>query len=179
MCCFFSLIQISIWLSEYNWEPSDHPWNTLVLSLMLHRQRRTFPYGLQLVFTIQSFAFSPLIPLFLPFPLATVSLILLFVLAIVISRVCRRSNICIIGDDIFAAGTGCSLNRNISRQITIRYVRKMLRACLLISFLFFAICHSLWIVFFYTCAIRYRLAFFVVCNSSNYLILIFDPRTKQ
>lgn len=134
-CVIYEIFLIAypnIYGSEYNWKSSDHPWNTLALSLTLHRQRRNFPYR-QLVFTIQPFAFSPLIPLFLPFPLATVSLILPFVFTIAISRVCRRSNICIIGDDVFAVGTGgCSLNRNtLSRQITIRHGKKCY-ACLLI-----------------------------------------------
>jgi len=140
-CEIFLIVYLNIYGSKYNWKSSDYPWNTLALSLTLHRQRRNFPYR-QLVFTIQPFAFSPLIPLFLPFPHATVSLILPFVFTIAISRVCRRSNICIIGDDIFAVGTGCSLNRNtLSRQITIRYEKNV----------FFAICHSPWIVFLFLC----------------------------
>lgn len=53
-------------------------------------------------------------------PVSIVSLILPFVLTIAISRVCRRSNICIIGDNIdVCVGLGCSLNRNtLSWQIT-------------------------------------------------------------
>jgi len=153
ICVIYEIFLIAypnIYGSEYNWKSSDHPWNTLALSLTLHRQRRNFPYR-QLVFTIQPFAFSPLIPLFLPFPLTTVSLILPFVFTIAISRVCRRSNICIIGDDIFAIGTGCSLTRNtLSRQITIWYEKNVSYA-FLFSLLFFAICHSSWFIFWLLC----------------------------
>ena len=164
-CVIYEIFLIAypnIYGSEYNWKSSDHPWNTLALSLTLHRQRRNFPYR-QLVFTIQPFAFSPLIPLFLPFLLTTVSLILPFVFTIAISRVCRRSNICIIGDDIFAIGTGCSLTRNtLSRQITIWYEKNVSYA-FLFSFLFFAICHSSWFIS----------SFWLLCHSLPICFVLF------
>lgn len=61
----------NIFGSEYNWKSSNHPWNTLALSLTLHRQRRNLPYR-RLVFTIQPFAFLP--SPFLSRPLSLLSL---------------------------------------------------------------------------------------------------------
>lgn len=179
-CVIYELFLIAypnICGSKYNWKSPDHPWNTLALSLTLHRQRRNFPYR-QLVFTIQPFAFSPLIPLFLPLPLATVSLILPFVFTIAISRVCRRSNICIIGDDIFAVGTGCSLNRDtLSRQITIRCEKNVTRVPSYSSFYF-----SLSIIclesYFYSYSIRYRFVLFSLLIISQ-IVLMFDPNKTK
>jgi len=89
--------------SEYNGRkpPISLELHSLALSPTLHRQRRvTTPTG-------GSFSRFNLSPFCLPSPSPSFSpsrrrvpLILLFVLAIAISRVCRRSNICIIGDGI-------------------------------------------------------------------------------